>query len=200
LQMSGLPDLVIPFSIDEFSKLADGNRAHTDVVYAKDLSWSLFVRVAESNSTGDKMLDVYLECNFGVDNSGWSCEASVETTLLNSNTADNKVIERKETFCVDRSLLGATFCGAYDTMGWDELIDPEKGFIKYDRISFEVRVFLLKTTGLRKMNLVEFTTPIDGYTSVILVVEGTKLHVSKEFLSIHSRLLLDVQWRFCREE
>ncbi|GMT30072.1 hypothetical protein PFISCL1PPCAC_21369, partial [Pristionchus fissidentatus] len=50
----------------------------------------------------------------------------------------------------------------------------------------ECQVFIHKTTGVRKMKTIDYTTPQDGQNNVVLIVEGKKLHLSKDYLAVHS--------------
>ncbi|GMT29979.1 hypothetical protein PFISCL1PPCAC_21275, partial [Pristionchus fissidentatus] len=69
---------------------------------------------------------------------------------------------------------------------WASLTDPEKGFIEDDTVVVECRVWIEKTTGIRKLRLVDYTKPIDGFNNVVLVVDGKKLYVSKDLLAVNS--------------
>ncbi|GMT29937.1 hypothetical protein PFISCL1PPCAC_21234, partial [Pristionchus fissidentatus] len=76
-----------------------------------------------------------------------------------------------------------------------------QGFVEEDTINIECRVWIEKTIGVRKLRLVDFTKPCDSVNNVVLVVEGKKLNVSKDFLSVHSPVFSEMFYdKFDEEE
>ncbi|GMT29984.1 hypothetical protein PFISCL1PPCAC_21281, partial [Pristionchus fissidentatus] len=186
-QMPSLPDVVIRMEIDKISRLhEEENGRSSDVVYAKNLPWRLLVEAPESvddssdedDGYDEKVLGVELKCDTNCETS-WSCDASIEIVILNKNAAGNRVEKLHEEFGIGNRSGGWNF-------GWASLTDPEKGFIEDDTVVVECRVWIEKTTGIRKLRLIDYTRPIDDVTNVVLVVEGKKLHVSKDYLALHS--------------
>ncbi|GMT29978.1 hypothetical protein PFISCL1PPCAC_21276 [Pristionchus fissidentatus] len=179
--MTSNPDLVIRMDIQEVSKLSDTG-IFSDAHYVKDLPWKLKVRSETSERTGNvKALGVYLCCNEESESPQWSCDYSFEAVAVNINPTDNKVYKLTNKFNILHTLRGP-----FALIVWDDLVDPEKGFIKDDRVTVEGRVFIHMITGIRKLNLMDYSNSADSKSNVVLVVQGKKLHVSKEFLSIHS--------------
>ncbi|GMT29672.1 hypothetical protein PFISCL1PPCAC_20969, partial [Pristionchus fissidentatus] len=62
-----------------------------------------------------------------------------------------------------------------------------QGFIKDDKIIVEATITVKETVGIRKpLEFDFFSPPSFGSDDVILVVEGKKVHVGKQYLTIHS--------------
>ncbi|GMT29936.1 hypothetical protein PFISCL1PPCAC_21233, partial [Pristionchus fissidentatus] len=61
-----------------------------------------------------------------------------------------------------------------------------QGFIKDNTITIEARFSLKNTKGIRKIPRIDFTDSTDPCHDVTLIIDDKKLHVSKQFLSIHS--------------
>ncbi|GMT01194.1 hypothetical protein PENTCL1PPCAC_23368, partial [Pristionchus entomophagus] len=67
------------------------------------------------------------------------------------------------------------------------LDDPKLGFFKDGAIIVEARIKVYSKDGSRFRNKIEFDLFSPSHKSDgILIVEGEKVHVSKQFLSIHS--------------
>ncbi|GMT29981.1 hypothetical protein PFISCL1PPCAC_21278, partial [Pristionchus fissidentatus] len=184
--MSVEPDFVIHMEVDEVSKLHEGER-FSEVIYFKDLPWKLLVDHFRKlavflNGPEDEYreLSVHLNCA-NESETTWSCEASIDIVIINEKAENNREESSKHKFDSANTAGG---CG--DLIAWNDLIDPEKGFVKDDSVTIEARVIINKATGGRKMNPIDYTKPVFGHSNVILKVEGAKFHVSKEILSIHS--------------
>ncbi|GMT33217.1 hypothetical protein PFISCL1PPCAC_24514 [Pristionchus fissidentatus] len=173
--MSSIPDLIIPMSFDGVSKLSFIQGA-SKTFYAKDLPWRVMVRTYKDC----KDIVLFLFCNFDdTYMTAWSCDLSIDTVIINSH-GDDKVLKNRYKFEYNK------LPPCKQIIDWNELSDPEKGFMKDDRLVIETRLYIKKTSGVRKLNLIDFTKPVKGQNIVILEVEGKKLHLSRDFLSIHS--------------
>ncbi|GMT30022.1 hypothetical protein PFISCL1PPCAC_21319 [Pristionchus fissidentatus] len=114
--MPAEPDFVIRMEIDE---LLDDDELTSDVVYAKDLPWSLLVSTTDPDRLEmSQRLSVMLLCDT-VDECDWRFDATFEVVVHNVNTDKNGVEKRTNTF---------DFCFGHESCAfdWPELIDPEK--------------------------------------------------------------------------
>ncbi|GMT30025.1 hypothetical protein PFISCL1PPCAC_21322, partial [Pristionchus fissidentatus] len=181
------PDLVIRMDIDEVSKL-NGEGVCSDVYYAKDLTWKLKVRTEQSFRTRTKkVLGVYLHCNWESESSGWKCEVVMVNAVISRIDQGQEQHKFKCSFSPD-----STNKGSVNLVPWHDLKDPRKGFILNDRITIECRVYVEKVTGVRKLNMIDYTMPADGHNNIVLIVEEMKLHVSKDYLAMYSTVFEDI--------
>ncbi|GMT37499.1 hypothetical protein PFISCL1PPCAC_28796, partial [Pristionchus fissidentatus] len=61
-----------------------------------------------------------------------------------------------------------------------------QGFIKDDKIIVEARFTKIEVSGVAKPLEFDFSSPAVGSDNVVLIIEGKKVHVSKNYLAIHS--------------
>ncbi|GMT01638.1 hypothetical protein PENTCL1PPCAC_23812, partial [Pristionchus entomophagus] len=59
-------------------------------------------------------------------------------------------------------------------------------FINDDKITVEIRFSITNMKGIRIVPRVYFTNPNEPRHDVGLVIEGEKMYVSKQYLSLHS--------------
>ncbi|GMT31022.1 hypothetical protein PFISCL1PPCAC_22319 [Pristionchus fissidentatus] len=175
------PDLVIRTEFEDVTKSNTLMRL-SKAFYAKDLPWKLVSR-ALLKEDGKKELRLTLFCNAVSESPGWSCDASIDTVLINADPEKNRVEKLDHKFHHDG--VGRVSNQIIDCEGWTE---PEKGFLKGDRCIIETRIFVKKTTNVRKLNLVDYTKPADNQKNAILVVEGKRLYVSWDLLAVNSPL------------
>ncbi|GMT30019.1 hypothetical protein PFISCL1PPCAC_21316, partial [Pristionchus fissidentatus] len=169
IQMSSTPDIVIRMDIDHVLELSEEG-IFSDIHYAKNLPWKLLVKTEQRE---DKtLLAAYLFCNDECETPGWSCDVSIDTVVINSNAADNRQNKIYLSMFRKGFFLGMIRCMIYFFLFFPKL----QGFIKDDRVTIEARVFVKKTTGVRKPKSADYTTPQEGHNNVILVVDGKKLH------------------------
>ncbi|GMT29983.1 hypothetical protein PFISCL1PPCAC_21280, partial [Pristionchus fissidentatus] len=179
------PDLVIRMDVDEVSKL-DADGVYSEVIYSNELPWRLCVNSENSKRTSNKkMIGAYVECNWESESDEWGCEIAVENAVISRNNGEEKLFNR---FLAS----GYTLKGILRLISWNDLKDPNKGFVFNDRITVECRVYIKKVTGVRKLNMIDYTTPSDGHNNIVLVVEEKKLYVSKDYLAMYSTVFEDI--------
>ncbi|GMT29687.1 hypothetical protein PFISCL1PPCAC_20984, partial [Pristionchus fissidentatus] len=61
-----------------------------------------------------------------------------------------------------------------------------QGFIKDDKIIVEARFTKIEVSGVAKPLEFDFSSPAVGSDNVVLIIEGKKVHVSKNYLAVHS--------------
>ncbi|ELU07571.1 hypothetical protein CAPTEDRAFT_219914 [Capitella teleta] len=100
--------------------------------YMRNLRWSVFLR---TNYSRPKSLAVFVKCKSD-SSSTWSCKVSYELRLLKQK-ADGPSYTKMSTriFEPNKSSWG------YDPfISWDQLMDPENGYVKDDSIVIEVKL------------------------------------------------------------
>ncbi|KAL5273891.1 USP7 family protein [Megaselia abdita] len=123
------------FKIPNFSKLKDSTLSPP--VMVRNLPWKIMaLQRNERNSTESKSLGFFLQCNGESDLTNWSCNAVAELRL-------KSWIPGQEAFC--RKIKHVFYSKENDWgfsyfIGWNEIMDPEKGYIKDDTIVLEVHV------------------------------------------------------------
>lgn len=132
------------FVIEEVSKLEDS--ALSPATYVRNLPWKIMAmpragqqhdRHQNSNSTpASKSLGFFLQCNGDSESTTWSCNAQAEL----------RIIPQKEGFQPINRRIQHIFYSKENDWGFSqfismqELLDPEKGFVKDDTIILEVWV------------------------------------------------------------
>uniref|UniRef100_A0A146KS22 Ubiquitin carboxyl-terminal hydrolase 7 n=1 Tax=Lygus hesperus TaxID=30085 RepID=A0A146KS22_LYGHE len=124
--------------VHNFSRLKDSQLSSPCIV--RNLPWKIMVmpRTAPSQERQQttKSLGFFLQCNGESESTSWSCHASAELRLLSQR-------EGGEPFC--RKIQHLFYSKENDWgfshfLGWNEVLDPEKGYIKDDSIILEVQV------------------------------------------------------------
>ncbi|GMT31023.1 hypothetical protein PFISCL1PPCAC_22320, partial [Pristionchus fissidentatus] len=169
-QMANTPDLLIGFEFDDITPTKSITHS-SDVVYASNLPWKLLGRTINSEVSGRKELRLSLFCNSANEYTGWSCDATIKTVLVNVDPDCNIVKEVEHKFLND-----GTGRGCIQSLDWEYLADPEKGFLKDGQCTIETKVFIKKTKNVRVLKLKNYSIPASGQGNVILFVEGKKLH------------------------
>ncbi|XP_030755284.1 ubiquitin carboxyl-terminal hydrolase 7 isoform X3 [Sitophilus oryzae] len=125
------------FTVTNFSKLKDS--VLSPPCYVRNLPWKIMVMPRSSHSqdrTSQRSLGFFLQCNGESESSSWSCYANAELRLI-SVRPDVETFSRKiqHLFYSKENDWGFSHF-----MVWNDVLDPEKGFIKDDAITLEVHV------------------------------------------------------------
>ncbi|GMT29684.1 hypothetical protein PFISCL1PPCAC_20981, partial [Pristionchus fissidentatus] len=67
----------------------------------------------------------------------------------------------------------------------ESIIIESEGYVKDGKATVEFRIWIYRVFGFREVKLRDFSTP-DQLSNVVLVVEGKKLHLSRDYLATHS--------------
>lgn len=127
------------FRVENFSKLKESTLSPP--YFVRNLPWKIMVMPRSSmsndrNPQETRALGFFLQCNGESDSSSWSCNALAELRL-HSFKPD------QEPFC--RKIKHLFYSKENDWgfshfMAWNEILDPEKGYIINDTIVLEVHV------------------------------------------------------------
>ncbi|VEN46233.1 unnamed protein product [Callosobruchus maculatus] len=125
------------FTVTNFSKLKDS--VLSPPCFVRNLPWKIMVMPRTSHAqdrTTQKSLGFFLQCNGESESSSWSCYAVAELRLL-SVRPDVEHFNRKihHLFYSKENDWGFSHF-----MTWNDVLDPEKGYIKDDAITLEVQV------------------------------------------------------------
>jgi len=131
-------EAVFRYTVHGFSKLKESQLSPP--CYVRNLPWKIMV-MPRTSQTQDRQtqrsLGFFLQCNGESESSSWSCYAVAELRLLNQKDVDGDMFCRKiqHLFYSKENDWGFSHF-----MSWQDVLDPEKGFIKDDSITLEVHV------------------------------------------------------------
>lgn len=125
------------YVVHNFSKLKESQLSPP--CYVRNLPWKIMVMPRTSQMQDrqqQKSLGFFLQCNGESESSSWSCYATAELTLL---------AQKEEWVPFTRKIQHLFYSKENDWgfshfMSWQDVLDPEKGFIKDDTIVLEVHV------------------------------------------------------------
>ncbi|GMT29704.1 hypothetical protein PFISCL1PPCAC_21001, partial [Pristionchus fissidentatus] len=167
----------------EISKLGDAPQ-HSPIITALDMPWRISVRSENSARTDNvKYLGAYLYCNEEDDSGAWNCHQSSVVKLLNYGSEERDVsLELATIFNLEYNNWGNN-----KLLDWNRLMNDQEMFLKDDKVTIEVNITVKEVCGIREMLKFDFSVPQSfGSDSVILIVDGKKVHVSKQFVAMHS--------------
>lgn len=84
-----------------------------------------------------KSMGYFLQCNGESEAASWSCQASAELRVINQRNPAKDTFVRKISHLFYSK---ENDWGFSHYMNWPDVMDPEKGFIKDDKVTFEVKV------------------------------------------------------------
>ncbi|XP_035663417.1 E3 ubiquitin-protein ligase TRIM56-like [Branchiostoma floridae] len=126
-------------TVDDISKLSE-NKLSTAAVFIHNMPWKILVKPEHdpnAQQENNNSLGVYLRCD-AESNSFWSCRALVKLRLIPQY---NGVQTVEKTF--NNIFYGKDNCSSWGYpkfMPWHEVCDPQKGYIKDDKIIVEAYV------------------------------------------------------------
>lgn len=141
-----------------------------------------------------KFFSVYIDCNPESESTLWSCEAVVEFRLLSASQ------QRQQQSSNHQQMQGGGECGGagdfsrqftnkfgYNSnnwgfpsfMEWAEITNPERGFMRSDRVQLEAHITVQKVVGVRRNPTYDFTQPQQFISDGVMVIDGVRLHINK---------------------
>jgi len=123
------------FKVENFSSIKDSVLSEPCII--RNLPWKIMImqRHTQTQDRNTKSVGYFLQCNGESESSAWSCHANADLRLLNQR--EGTKFSRK---------IGHLFYskendwGFSHYMGWNDVQDPDKGYIKDDCVIFEVKV------------------------------------------------------------
>ncbi|GMT29642.1 hypothetical protein PFISCL1PPCAC_20939, partial [Pristionchus fissidentatus] len=169
-QMNSQPDLTIRWEIEEIDQMVAGSVKESPVYTAAGLLW----KIVAKKEVG--CFNVDLHCALENEQTNWNCDVKVDAIAFEE--AGSRC-SRNEKLMASRASTSPYFAFT------DEILLPEHGFCKDGKVTVEFILSINRVTGVREIKVPDFSAP-DRLSNVILVVEGKKLHLSREFLAVHS--------------
>ncbi|CAJ0593526.1 unnamed protein product [Cylicocyclus nassatus] len=158
-------------------------KVNTSFHYIANLPWRLAAKTECTKRTSHvKFFSVYIDCNPESESTLWSCDAIVEFRLL-SQRPDVTDFSRQFT---NKFNFNSNNWGFPSFMEWGDILNADKGYVKGDRVVVEARITVQKVVGVRKNPCFDFLSQEPHTSDAVLVIDGTKLHVSKTYLSLYS--------------
>jgi len=123
------------FKVENFSSIKDSVLSEPCII--RNLPWKIMImqRQTQTQDRNTKSVGYFLQCNGESESSAWSCHANADLRLINQR--EGTKFSRK---------IGHMFYskendwGFSHYMGWNDVQDLEKGYIKDDCVIFEVKV------------------------------------------------------------
>ncbi|KPJ08208.1 Ubiquitin carboxyl-terminal hydrolase 7, partial [Papilio machaon] len=107
--------------------------------YVRNLPWKIMVMPRQAPSPDrqqQKSLGFFLQCNGESESSSWSCYAMAELRLISSKPDTEPFYRKIQHLFYSKE----NDWGFSHFMSWNDVLDPEKGYIKDDSITLEVHV------------------------------------------------------------
>ncbi|XP_077294716.1 ubiquitin-specific protease 7 isoform X2 [Arctopsyche grandis] len=124
------------FIVPNFSRIKES--VLSPPCFARNLPWKIMVmpRNNQPQDRQQKSLGFFLQCNGESESTSWSCYASAELKL-HCHKPDGEAFTRKiqHLFFSKENDWGFSHF-----MSWNDVLDPEKGYLKDDTITLEVHV------------------------------------------------------------
>ncbi|GBP91321.1 Ubiquitin carboxyl-terminal hydrolase 7 [Eumeta japonica] len=125
------------FTIENISTLKD--QVLSPPCYVRCLPWKILATVRHTTTPDrqqQKALGVFLQCNGDSETSGWSCYGLGEIRLLSHKQEGEHVIKKIHHMYHSKE----DDWGYAHFVSWNDLMDPENGFVKDDSVTLEARV------------------------------------------------------------
>ena len=132
------PQATFSFSVPNFSTLNESVLSPS--TFVRNLPWKIMIMPRQvgtgtGNERATKSMGYFLQCNGESESSSWSCQASAELRVRSHNKEKDFSRKISHLFYAKENDWGFSHY-----MSWNEVVDPEKGFVKDDSVSFEVKV------------------------------------------------------------
>ncbi|XP_078583111.1 uncharacterized protein LOC144865898 [Branchiostoma floridae x Branchiostoma japonicum] len=137
-------EATLRFTVDNFSKLNE--KKFGRAVFIRNLPWKILTRPDYKDNK--KSLAFYLQCDADL-KSLWSCRTSVELRLIPQK---DRVQTYKQNYQHVFYNKGKSW-GFPEFIPWDEVCDPQKGYIKDDKIILEAHVEAEAPRGMKEVIL-----------------------------------------------
>ncbi|XP_071636653.1 uncharacterized protein [Temnothorax longispinosus] len=167
------------YTVENISKMKDSSKKLSPAFYVRNLPWKIEVTLESSQTqeSRQRSLGFFLQCNGESESTSWSCCPVAELRLLSCK-------EGKEPFSRKFQRLfnnENNSWGCSDFMTWQDVLDPDKGFIKDDSITLEVHVVADSVLSSRSISCL-----ISDMT--LLIDVSDRSYISTEAFIIHCKI------------
>ncbi|XP_032457106.1 ubiquitin carboxyl-terminal hydrolase 7 isoform X1 [Nasonia vitripennis] len=125
------------YTVESVSKMKDSQLSPP--CFVRNLPWKIMV-MPRSSQTQERQpqrsLGFFLQCNGESESSSWSCYATAELRLLSCKDGQDPFSRKIQHLFYSKE----NDWGFSHFMTWQDVLDPEKGYIKDDAITLEVHV------------------------------------------------------------
>ncbi|XP_015588700.1 ubiquitin carboxyl-terminal hydrolase 7 isoform X2 [Cephus cinctus] len=125
------------YTVENVSKMKDSQLSPP--CYVRNLPWKIMVmpRMSQAQERqSQRSLGFFLQCNGESESTSWSCYAIAELRLLSRKEGQEPFSRKIQHLFYSKE----NDWGFSHFMTWQEVLDPEKGYIKDDSITLEVHV------------------------------------------------------------
>nr|XP_032816939.1 ubiquitin carboxyl-terminal hydrolase 7 isoform X1 [Petromyzon marinus] len=123
------------FTVEQFGTLSD--TVLSSAYYVRNLPWKIMVMPrTHQERPNQKTLGFFLQCNAESESTSWSCNAQAVLKVINVKD-EEKSFTRK----ISHLFFHKENDWGYSSfIPFNDIVDPEKGFIEDDKVTFEVAV------------------------------------------------------------
>ncbi|XP_018373851.1 PREDICTED: ubiquitin carboxyl-terminal hydrolase 7 isoform X4 [Trachymyrmex cornetzi] len=125
------------YTVENISKMKDSQLS--PACYVRNLPWKIMV-MPRSSQTQERQpqrsLGFFLQCNGESESTSWSCYAVAELRLLSCKEGQEPFSRKIQHLFYSKE----NDWGFSHFMTWQDVLDPDRGFIKDDSITLEVHV------------------------------------------------------------
>jgi len=134
-------ETTITYTVNGISKLKD--TVLSPIYMVRNLPWKIMVmpRNNPQDRNNQKTLGFFLQCNADSESSedicrSWSCHAHAELKILTHRSDKEHFVRRIQHLFFSKE----NDWGFSHFLSWTDLVDPERGYVKNDTVTFEVHV------------------------------------------------------------
>uniref|UniRef100_A0A8R1HZ86 BTB domain-containing protein n=1 Tax=Caenorhabditis japonica TaxID=281687 RepID=A0A8R1HZ86_CAEJA len=180
---------VVRLEINSLSKLA--TKLECEPVVIGNIDWILGAHLETSCRTDNAHnFGVFLKCQNDTHSNLWSFNASVRFVLIKLSSNGKREpfsMEFEQKFDMKTKILDVP-----NFHSWIDLFCPYSNFIADKRAVIEAHVIVKNTVGVYETILENFEEPKENLTDVVLIVEGKKVHVGRQYLASNSRFFFSL--------
>ncbi|KAE9548649.1 hypothetical protein FO519_008140 [Halicephalobus sp. NKZ332] len=160
------------------------NKVTSSFYTIANLPWRLAAKTENSKRTNNtRFFSIYIDCNPESESTLWCCEAVVEFRLIVQNKQSGQDFTRHFT---NTFSYNSNNWGFPSFIEFSEISNPDKGFIKNDKVVIEAHIVVRSVSGVSRIPVFDFLSRSNSMSDGILVVDGTKLYISKQYLALYS--------------
>jgi hypothetical protein len=141
-----------------------------------NLPWRLAAKTENSKRTNNtRFFSIYIDCAPESESTLWAADAIVEFRLIAQKPCGSDFTRHfTNTFSFNSNNWGFP-----SFIEFSEIINPEKGFIKGDKVVIEANIQVHNVVGVSQPPQFDFLSS-GNLTDGIFIVEGTRLYISKQ--------------------
>ncbi|XP_052767469.1 ubiquitin carboxyl-terminal hydrolase 7-like isoform X2 [Mya arenaria] len=125
------------FTVDNISKLKESVLSPKCMV--RNLPWKIMAMQRINHSAekhNQKSLGFFLQCNAESDSTSWSCNAAAELKILNQKPSGDDFVRKIQHLFYSKE----NDWGYSHFLPWNDLLEPDKGYCKDDKVTLQVHV------------------------------------------------------------